>query len=557
MENTAIQDLQNNQTTCGSFWNNHINNKISDVKTVMTEQMKAKHPEIDISKMAHSTMVLSGKEVTAAEAMTKMQNARLKIATSATLTKAIEKAGAGLTGIELSNSITAQQSLYDGMTDNTGQFKWMIRVIPVVEYLMFAILIFLGLPMAVVAGASGAQKGGHMLMSYASGLIAFNFIDVGLAIVQSVSMFYYQNKMASTVQMLGDSPFTATSMSLYMQEMAYMSGMMGLVAVITVPLVVSVVFKGETMAASAAFGAVTNKYQGDKGGTNAQTSLSTAASVHAAEAAAQEEYARQSLKSNFGGMTPPKGALASKVLEEIAAEAESYSVNMGAQRVARDHYGGTENYNRHRALSGQGQGMQKTVAGIESGQGVLDSINDDIDSLKNFGHQTRTDAMSGFKSMAHKGKLAQEEDSLVSRDNQIEAAKGSAELDMRKSVASGLGASKAFADGSGADFMHQTQTDSEAMIKSTAAKGKFSKDNEDYSRDKQISAAQVMANDSLVKSVQQAKGLVSSMAFNSDGTKGKKSEFDEYAKGTEINSRIQANKTMGDGQWADTKKGSF
>ncbi|MDQ7062548.1 MAG: hypothetical protein Q9M43_16095 [Sulfurimonas sp.] len=551
LSTTAVNDLNGNATTCGAFWDTNIGGEAITVKDKLTGDLKLKYPGVNLSGMADSMAAIAGIEAAAGAGLNKIANARMNIATTGALRNAMGKAGIGLTGIEASNAIVQQQTLFDGMTDNTGQFKWMIKVIPIIEYIIFAILIFLGLPMGIVAGVSGARKGGAMLVAYASGIVAFNFIDVGLAIVQSISLYFYQDKMASAMVMLGGS-LNVTTMPLYMQEMAYMSGMMGLAAVITVPLVVGVVFKGETMAASAAFSAVSNKYQGDKGGTSAEHSLQRSAVVHEAEAIAYEQHAARVLRDDYNGEVAPKGALASEYLSQLSSQAEQLGGAMGEARVASS-YGSQGDYLASRVESGMGTGMQKVTASIASGTGLLESINQDPDALSNFAHQTKTDSRAGFEATAYKGSLAQEDGSLVSRDAQLEAAKGNAELALRKDVASGLGASAAFKDGAGADFMHQTQTDSEAGIQATAAKGKFSKDNEEYNRETQVDAAKVMATDSLVKSVEAAKGLVSSMAFNSDGTKGKESEFSEYAKGQEVMSRKQANQAMGMGQWAETK----
>ncbi|MFA6195365.1 MAG: conjugal transfer protein TraG N-terminal domain-containing protein [Sulfurimonas sp.] len=672
-------------TTCGSFWNSEIAAKTTIVGNTLFTNIQDKNPKIDVSAMANAMSGVAGLEANASVASTQITNAMLNIATTGTLLNTFEKAGAGLTGIDLSNSVAAKQSLFANMTDSTGQFKWMIRVIPVLEFLIFGILIYLGLMMGMVAGMSGAEKGGKMIFNYATGLVAFSFIDVALAIVQAVSLYYYNMKMADAMIMLGQNPFTATNIPLYMQEMGYMSGMMGLAAVIVVPLVVTVVFKGETAAAMGAYNSVMGKYKGDGGGQNLSNSLSNSAAVHAAEAAEHEEYARRQLAGY--GMTPPAGALASQMWERVSAEAESYGLNMGARRAGNEQFGGSlGNFAQERAESGIGSGMQKITASINAGQGLLESINRDPSSLSNFGHQARTDAMTGFEAQARKGELAQS-NPLLSRDNQIEAAQGNAESDLRKSVATGLGASKAFSDGAGDDFSYQVQTDSEAGIKGQAkqgelskvnpllsrdnqvlaaegnaevdirkkvgaglgaskafsdgagddfsyqvqtdseagikgqakqgelskvnpllsrdnqvlaaegnaevdirkkvgaglgaskafsdgagddfsyqvqtdseagikgqaAKGKFSKDNAEFDREAQVNAAMIMANDGLVKGVQNAMGMVGSMGFDKQGNIDNQSQFDKYASGLEIQSRIAANKVMGAGIWAEGK----
>ncbi|MDF1875625.1 conjugal transfer protein TraG N-terminal domain-containing protein [Sulfurimonas sp. SAG-AH-194-I05] len=483
-DTVEILDLDGNIITCENQWDNNIAPQITTISQLLLDNLKSKHPNMKIESMASSIGYISGLESNASVALTSIQNAMMNIATSSTLVRTLEKAGTGLTGIDLSNSITAQESLASNMIDSTGGFKWMIRTIPFIEFLIFGILIFLGIPMAFVAGFSGPEKGAQMVLNYAFGLVAFSFIDVGLSIVQSISLYYYNSNMINTMVMLGQNPFTATNIPIYMKEMAYMSGLMGLAGMITVPLVVGVVFKGETAAASGAFNAIANKYKGDAGGKTATESLKTAASAHTAEAASMEEYARGQLKDY--GIPVPKGALASQMWDQVSAESAAFGGSMGVAGHGESKYGSLSDFSQNRALAGMGTSIQKVSAEIASGQGVLESINKSPTMLGNFAHQTKTDAMAGFESQA--------------------------------------------------------------------AKGEFSQANSaNYGRDEQIDAAKVTANDALVKGVETAKGLVSSMAFNADGSIGKKEEFDKYAKGTEIGSRIAANKTMGAGMWANGK----
>jgi len=207
LEDVDIEDLHGNDTTCGDFWDDEIDDKKDDVADALYDNLKRKNPSFKIDDLAGSIASVAGLEGNASVAMTKIKEAKMNIATSGTLRKALERSGMGLSGIELSNAITSQQTLFDGMTDNTGQWRWMIKILPVVEFLVFGILIFLGLPMGVVAGLSGAQRGGKMLFNYAAGLVAFSFIDVALAILQAISLFYYKTKMAETLLMLGTRLF--------------------------------------------------------------------------------------------------------------------------------------------------------------------------------------------------------------------------------------------------------------------------------------------------------------------------------------------------------------
>lgn len=71
---------------------------------------------------------------------------------------------------------------------------------------------------------------------------------------------------------------------------------------------------------------------------------------------------------------------------------------MGVRNVANT-YGNDQAFLQTSARSGMGSGMQKVTAQIESGEGLLESINKDSDHLSDFGTQTKTEAMKGFEAM--------------------------------------------------------------------------------------------------------------------------------------------------------------
>ena len=100
----------------------------------MTDNLQLKHPDTPLSAMAESVTFVAGVDTDAAIALADMQQSMLNISSSAVIMNAFEKAGTGLSGIDLSNEMTAQQSLTANMIDSTGQFKWMIRVVPILEF---------------------------------------------------------------------------------------------------------------------------------------------------------------------------------------------------------------------------------------------------------------------------------------------------------------------------------------------------------------------------------------------------------------------------------------
>ena len=534
-------------TTCSSFWTSEIDGKTTAVGNALLANLQDKNPKIDVGAMANAISDIAGLESNASVGSVTITNAMLNIATTGTLLSAFEKAGAGLSGIDLSNSMAAKQSLFANMTDSTGQFKWMIRVIPVLEFLIFGVLIYLGFLMGIVAGFSGAEKGGKMIMNYAAGMVAFSFIDVALAIVQAISTYYYNTKMMDAMVMLGQNPFTATNLPLYMQETAYMSGMMGLAAVLVVPLVVSVVFKGETMAAMGAYNSVAGKYKGDGGGQNLSNSLSNSSAVHAAEAQEYEEAARRELAGGYGITSIPSGALASQMLERISAEAAGYSGNIGARNFGNQEFGSNQEYIEARAKAGMGSGTQRVAGEIGSGLGLKEAIDENPNSLHNFMTQSGSDAASGFSATAKKGALS-ESNPLLTRENQIEAAEGNAETDLRKMVASGLGASKAFKDGLGDDFSYQVQTDSEASIASQAAKGEASQNIESLSRDNQVISANALAVKGMEDQVGSGLGLLETGAFDGNGNAIAGALTEAMIKGAALGNLQKANSQIGTGQ---------
>ena len=322
------------------------------------------------------------------------------------------------------------------------------------------------------------------IMNYMFGLIAFSFIDVGLAIVQSVSYYYYSTKAADMVIMLGQNPFTTTTLPLYLQETAYMSGMMGWAAIIVAPLTVSVVFKGETMAAMGAYNSAMGMYKGDKGGQNLSDSLKRSSAVHSVEAQEYERYAREheehaKRQLSDWGITPPQGVLASDMWAQVSAEAEQLGGSVGIAKLGKSEYGTLENFSQTRATAGGGTG----------------------------------------------------------------------ELNVRKSIASGLGAAEMFSnDGVGDDFSYQTQTDSEKSIATIAAKGKSSQEIDGLDRDSQITASKATANKALADEVGAGMGLMDTDAFDENGNLINNDKTKAMIKGAELSSLQKANMQIGTGE---------
>ena len=485
LNSTEIKDINGSDTTCGDYWDNHISTtEVNKVAGVLYDNLQKKNPQTHLDAMADSVAHLAGIESNASVASVAIQNAMMNVATTSTLINAIKKAGTGISGIDLSNAMAAQQSLAANMVDSTGQFKWMIKIVPVIEYLIFGMLLYLGIPMAMVAGFMGASRGGKMIMNYMFGLIAFSFIDVGLAIVQSVSYYYYSKKAAEMVIMLGNNPLTPTSLPLYIQNMGYMSGVMGWAAIIVAPLTVGVVFKGETMAAMGAYNSAMGMYKGDKGGQNLSDSLKRSAAVHSTEAQDYERYARERedhAKRNLSdwGIPLPQGALASEMWSQVSSEAEQLGGNMGVAKLGQSKYGSLENFSQTRAKAGAGTG----------------------------------------------------------------------EMNVRKSIASGLGAAEMFSqDGVGDDFSYQTQTDMEKSIAATASKGKASQDISGLDRNNQINSAKALADKALVDEVGAGAGLMDTGAFDKNGNLLNNDAMKAMTKGAELSSLQKANMQIGTGE---------
>ena len=244
--------------------------------------------------------------------------------------------------------------------------------------------------------------------------------------------------MTTLVAQLGSNPFTAIGMSEYLQNLQYMQGMMGLASIITVPLVVSVVFKGETMAALGAMNSVMGKYSGDKGGASAKDALASQSAKHQFEANDQEAYARGELQKY--GIEAPRTASAVQTLDSILSEGEKYGQAGGALRAGSQMYGGDMSaFANAKVTAGSGHSMQSTAMDVGSGVALAGAINTDPGALSDFAFQSGTSAVSSFKATANLGHTSQEEGSEISRNNQVKAASALAGKAKADEVGAGLG----------------------------------------------------------------------------------------------------------------------
>ena len=138
----------------------------------------------------------------------------------------------------------------------------MMNIIPTAMNFLFVFLIALYLPMALVAVLMGLEKGLKIITNYFFGLVAFNSINIGLAVAHNVADYYAMDKVGQLYYGMGGNLVNVLNMPYYTGEIAQAAGVAGLLGIAAVFITPSVIFYGETKAAIGLMGALKGAYVG-------------------------------------------------------------------------------------------------------------------------------------------------------------------------------------------------------------------------------------------------------------------------------------------------------
>lgn len=238
--------------TCSDYYNNGESN--TDVKTALDNLGKdAAKYDFNTTKVKDTSSARSDfmKIMDADGVLGNFDTAQSNIIAASVYEKSASEQGVGVSGVDLSNKISATASKMQLLQNGSGQFAWMADMLPKAMHLLTIIILLAYIPMGIVMAALGLQKGLKVLVNYAFGFVAYQSIHIALAIVQNVVNWYTTTGASSVLLGYGVvSPLNVVSIPEYVKYLTDMTGLAGLLGVAAIPVVVGIMFKGEVMAAS-------------------------------------------------------------------------------------------------------------------------------------------------------------------------------------------------------------------------------------------------------------------------------------------------------------------
>ncbi|WP_456470002.1 conjugal transfer protein TraG N-terminal domain-containing protein [Caminibacter sp.] len=186
----------------------------------------------------------------------------VNMAIGLSIPKLFQKYGIGLNGLQITQGVASEKSRMNLINEGLGSFNWMMKVIPQAMNILFVILIALYIPMALVAVVVGTDRGFKILTNYFFGLIAFKSIDIGLAVAHNVANYYSADSIGELYYGMGKNLFNVLNMPYFVGDAAQAAGLAGILGVAAVFITPTVIFWGETKAATGLIGAVKGMYAG-------------------------------------------------------------------------------------------------------------------------------------------------------------------------------------------------------------------------------------------------------------------------------------------------------
>lgn len=299
------------EVTCESFYNIQI----STVLPMLLPSINARLTEIlnvtDVKKLKGIEKIALADIQSDIFASTTEQLAIF--ATNAAATPLIEAAindyyrGTGISGQSIANSITAAKSTVQLQMEGLGQFKWMVQILPFAMHFMFTVLIGASILALIFVLARGLEGGASVAKNYFVGFFQFEAIRVSLALVNNLVLYYSVVGAADKMVEFGDNPLAITRLPGYLDYIATMEGVMGLLGITAIFAIPAMVLKGDISGATMALQGMSRKYHGNDIGTSREAVSQASARQKVTGNLMNDDEAMARL--NKMGLSVPKGRM--------------------------------------------------------------------------------------------------------------------------------------------------------------------------------------------------------------------------------------------------------
>lgn len=235
--------------------------------------------------------------------------------------------GTGMSGQEIANSITAAKSTSSLQTQGLGQFKWMAQILPFAMHFLFGIILASSLFTLLMIVARGTRQGGAIARNYFGGFVQFEAIRVSTALVNNLVMYYGTIGAADKLTEFSGNPLTVLDIPSYLDYIATMEGVSGLLAVSAIFLIPAIAMKGDVASIASSMQGISGRYVGNDVETSRDATSKSSARQRAVGNVLNDEQAMKKLDQM--GLTVPKERMPLEYYNSVTNDLSSMSSGIG------------------------------------------------------------------------------------------------------------------------------------------------------------------------------------------------------------------------------------
>jgi hypothetical protein len=235
--------------------------------------------------------------------------------------------GTGMSGQEIANSITAAKSTASLQTQGLGQFKWMAQILPYAMHFLFGIVLAASIFTLIMILARGSYQGTAIAKNYFGGFIQFEAIRVSLAIVNNLVMYYATIGAADKLVEFGGNPLAAIRLPAYLDYIATMEGVSGILAISAIFLIPAIAMKGDVASIASSMQSLAGKYIGNDVDTARDAISKSSARQRAVGNIMNDEQAMKKLDQM--GLSVPKERMPLEYYNAVTNDLATMSSGIG------------------------------------------------------------------------------------------------------------------------------------------------------------------------------------------------------------------------------------
>lgn len=235
--------------------------------------------------------------------------------------------GTNVSGQEVANQITAAKSSASLQTQGLGQFKWMAQILPYAMHFLFGIVLASSIFTLIMILGRGTFHGTIIAKNYFGGFIQFEAIRVALSIVNNLTMYYATINAADKLVEFGGNPLATTKIPAYLDYIATMEGVSGILAISAIFLIPAIAMKGDVASIASSMQGLSGRYVGNDVETARDAVSKSSARQRAVGNIMNDEQAMKKLDQM--GLSVPKDRMPLEYYNAVTNDLANMSAGIG------------------------------------------------------------------------------------------------------------------------------------------------------------------------------------------------------------------------------------